>query len=161
VPYDEKWPAEFEKIKNELLPVIGNDIISIEHVGSTSVKGLYAKPIIDIDIVIEKGMFETVKGDLVKIGYIHEGDLGITGREAFKYNNKQHLMEHHLYVCDKNADELRRHITLRDYLRTHDADRDEYSKIKLAMAKKYPHDIDSYMNGKSLVVLSIFQKCGL
>jgi GrpB-like predicted nucleotidyltransferase (UPF0157 family) len=161
VPYDGSWPVEFEKIKNELLPIIGNDIISIEHVGSTSVEGLYAKPIIDIDIVIEGGMFETVKGELAKIGYSHEGNLGIAGREAFRYDNKQHLMKHHLYVCDNNSDELRRHITLRKYLRTHEADRDEYSKIKLEMPKKYPNDIDSYMNGKSSVILSILQKCGL
>lgn len=159
LPYDQNWPNEFDKIKDELLPAIGEDVIAIEHVGSTSVKGLYAKPIIDIDIVIENGMFDTVKNDLVKLGYIHAGDQGIIGREAFKYVDKQHLMDHYLYVCNKNADELKRHIAFRNYLRTHDADRDEYSKIKLEMARKYPHDINSYTNGKSSIILSIYKKC--
>lgn len=136
-------------------------IISIEHVGSTSVKGLYAKPIIDIDIVIESENFPEVKNKLYNIGYEHVGDLGITGREAFKYNDKEELMEHHLYVCPKESPELKRHLALRDYLRTHEAERNEYSQIKLEMAEKYPHDIDNYLLGKQQVILDIYKKSGL
>ena len=101
LPYDENWPAEFEKIKSELEAALMGAAISIEHVGSTAVKGLYAKPIIDIDIVIEGDMFSVVRDRLKSIGYEHEGDLGIPTREAFKYLDKKHLMEHHLYVCPK------------------------------------------------------------
>jgi GrpB-like predicted nucleotidyltransferase (UPF0157 family) len=161
LPYNEKWKEEFEKIKNELEQVIGNDIISIEHVGSTSVEGLAAKPIIDIDIVIDFEMFGQVKNKLETIGYKHEGDLGITGREAFKYENKEHLMKHHLYVCHKNNKELKKHIVFRDWLREHSDDRDMYSKIKVEMAKKYPNDIDSYIEGKTPCVIKIYKKCGL
>jgi GrpB-like predicted nucleotidyltransferase (UPF0157 family) len=161
LPYNEKWKEEFEKIKNELEQVIGNDIILIEHVGSTSVEGLAAKPIIDIDIVIDFEMFGQVKNKLDTIGYEHEGDLGITGREAFKYENKEHLMKHHLYVCDKNNEELKKHIVFRDWLREHSDDRDMYSKIKVEMAKKYPNDIDSYIEGKTPCVIKIYKKCGL
>ncbi|MGB4439996.1 MAG: GrpB family protein [Sedimentibacter sp.] len=72
-------------------------MLGIEHVGSTSVEGLSAKPIIDIDIVIKDySAFELVKEKLALIGYVHDGNLGIKDREAFKYVSKEHLQQHHL-----------------------------------------------------------------
>lgn len=157
--YNPNWKYEFEKIQAELMTVL-TDVIAIEHVGSTSVEGLAAKPIIDIDIVIEDN-FEEVKNQLGTIGYIHEGDLGISGREAFKYIDKDCVMAHHLYVCNKNNEELYRHITFRDYLRNNKKERERYSLIKKEMAAKYPEDIDSYISGKQDVILEIYKKCGL
>lgn len=161
LPYNEKWLSEFEKIKSELLNAINDSVISIEHVGSTSVVGLCAKPIIDIDIVIEDDMFDIFKEKLKIIGYIHVGDLGIAEREAFDYRDKNHLMEHHLYVCGKDAAELKRHITFRNYLRINEDARNNYSNIKIQMARKYPHDIDNYILGKQPVIQEIYKKCGL
>lgn len=158
--YNLEWKNEFQRIKNQLLTVLAGKVNSIEHVGSTSVEGLMAKPIIDIDVVIDEN-FEEVKEGLKSIGYIHEGDLGIVGREAFCYINKPHLMAHHLYVCNKDNEELHRHITFRDYLRQHKEDRDRYASIKKEMALKYPEDIDSYIEGKRSVILDIYRKCGL
>ena len=106
-------------------------------------------------------MFSTIKDKLRTIRYEHIGDLGIKGREAFSYENKPHLMNHHLYVCDKDAEELKRHLALRDFLRIHEPERNEYSRIKIEMSKKYPHDIDSYIEGKQPVILEIYEKCGL
>lgn len=160
VNYNPIWKIEFNTIKKELLSVLLGKIISIEHVGSTSVEGLWAKPIIDIDIVIDNN-FEEVKELLESLDYIYEGDLGIEGREAFKYIDKPHLMVHHLYVCNKDSEELYRHITFRNYLRNNIKDRDAYSEIKKEMALKYPHDIDSYIKGKEPVILDIYKKCGL
>ncbi|CUQ07099.1 protein YqkA [Clostridium baratii] len=105
--YNPRWKTEFEKIKEELMMALSHKIIFIEHVGSTAVEGLAAKPIIDIDIVIDDN-FKEVKMILESIDYISEGDLGIHGREAFKYYNKEHLMKHHLYVCNKDNEELHR-----------------------------------------------------
>jgi GrpB-like predicted nucleotidyltransferase (UPF0157 family) len=161
LPYDDIWAFEFEKIKMELETALKGAELSIEHVGSTSVKGLAAKPIIDIDIVIENDNFNIVRDRLREIGYEHVGDLGITGREAFKYTDKKHLMDHHPYVCAKDSSELKRHIKFRDHLRTNIIDRERYSAIKLEMASKYPHDIDNYINGKQPVILDIYKKCGL
>ena len=162
-PYNPKWAEEFEKIKSEILPVISDNIISIEHVGSTSVIGLWAKAIIDIDIIINDGMLPIIIDKLATIGYEHEGDLEITGREAFAYNDeeKANLMKHHLYVCHKDNAELRQHIVFRDYLRKNPEYCEKYSKIKIEMAKKYPHDIDSYIKSKEPVVMEIYKKCGI
>lgn len=161
VPYNPSWEEEFKRIEKELLSSINNVVLAIEHVGSTSVEGLHAKPIIDIDVVIESNMFSVVKQNLKRIGYEHVGDLGIHDREAFRYENKEHLMEHHLYVCHKDSNELKRHITFRNHLRKHDDDRDRYGQIKIEMAKKFPYDIDNYLLGKQSVILDIYKKCGL
>lgn len=111
--YNEMWTTEFEKIKAEIESVLANLCIGIEHVGSTSVVGLSAKPIIDIDIVIEDYLvFPEVIKKLNSIGYIHEGDLGIKDREAFKYVDKPHLQQHHLYVCPKYS----KHHVLINYI---------------------------------------------
>ncbi|MCV9933980.1 GrpB family protein [Flavobacterium sp. LS1R47] len=161
VPYNPNWVSEFKRIEGELLVAIKDEVLSIEHVGSTSVEGLHAKPIIDIDIVVENDLFSIVTQKLKEIDYEHVGDLGITGREAFSYKNKEHLMEHHLYVCNKESKELKRHVTFRNYLRTHADERDRYSQIKIEMAKKFPNDIDNYLLGKESVILDIYKKCGL
>ena len=162
-PYDPKWAEEFEKIKGEILPAISDSIISFEHVGSTSVIGLWAKPVIDIDIIIDDGMLPVVMEKLAAMDYDHRGDLGITGREAFGYSEeeKAHLMKHHLYVCNKNNPELMQHLALRDYLRKNPEYREKYSRIKIEMAGKYPHDIDSYIKGKEPVIMEILKLCGI
>jgi len=161
-PYDEKWKQEFERIKEELLTVLNNYIIAIEHIGSTSVEGLAAKPIIDIDIIIKDyNSFETIKEKLDQVGYTHEGDLGIKDRQAFKYVDKPHLMKHNLYVCPEYSEELKRHIAFRDYLRHNSKDRDWYGSVKILAAKHYPEDINSYMIAKSPCAVEIINRCGL
>ncbi|MBO4346743.1 MAG: GrpB family protein [Lachnospiraceae bacterium] len=157
VPYDEKWKQAFEDIKCELEAALGNLALRIEHVGSTSVEGLSAKPIIDIDVVIRNpSMLDSVIEALAKIGYRHEGDKGIPGREAFKYDGKEHLMIHHLYVCSEDAAELKRHLGFRDYLRSHPETVKEYGRVKEEGAKLYPYDIDKYIEHKSPFIESIY-----
>ena len=161
-PYDEKWKQCFEQIAGEVSVVLGELALSIEHVGSTSVPGLAAKPIIDIDVVIEdESKLQAVIGALAKIGYQYEGNLGIPGREAFGYEGKTHLMEHHLYVCPKNSPELRRHLSFRNYLRGHPEAVLEYSRIKEEAAQLFPHDIDGYINHKGTLIEKIYKEIGL
>lgn len=162
VPYNEKWPEEFEKIRLEISQALGDLSLSIEHVGSTSVYGLWAKPIIDMDVVIsDNSVLPKVIEKLKEIGYEYEGNLGIEGREAFRYEDKPELMMHHLYVCPKDSPELKRHIIFRDYLRTHPDAVEEYSKVKREGAKLYSEDIDSYIEYKSSVIEKIYRSCGL
>lgn len=162
LPYDSAWKTAFEAIRAELDAALGDLAIGIEHVGSTSVEGMSAKPIIDIDVVIpDYTVFDAVVQDLAQIGYTHEGDLGIKDREAFKYTDKPHLLKHHLYVCPQNSAELHRHITFRDFLRrTPDAVK-QYSAVKKTAAALYPDDIDGYINYKSPCIEEMYRVCGL
>lgn len=159
--WNSKWKDEFEKIVASLGKDIIYNSIKIEHVGSTSVEGMSAKPIIDLDIVIENDKFEIIKRLLNDKGYEYEGDLGIEGREAFSYSGKEELMTHHLYVCTKDSKELFKHITFRNFLRNNPALAAEYSKVKEQAAALYPDDIDKYMEFKSEIIEKIYKKCGL
>ena len=159
--WNPQWKYEYEKIVASLGKDIIYNSIKIEHVGSTSVEGLSAKPIIDLDIVIENDNFEIIKRLLNEKGYKHEGDLGIEGREAFSYSGKEELMTHHLYVCPKNSKELFKHITFRNFLKNNPALAAEYSKVKEQAAVLYPDDIDKYMEFKSKIIEKIYKKCRL
>ena len=162
LPYDSAWKTDFENIKKEIEDAIGDCIIGIEHVGSTSVAGMSAKPCIDIDVIIKDySVFEKVVSGLGVIGYVHEGDLGIKYREAFKYSGKTHLQTHHLYVCPQDSEELKRHLTFRDYLRGHTDAVQKYSAVKEKAAELFPDDIDQYMKYKSPCIEELYQMCGL
>ena len=152
----------FEKIKAEIENVLGDFALGIEHIGSTSVEGMSAKPCIDIDVVIKDySVFDTVVQKLEAIGYIHEGNLGIKDREAFKYSDKPHLMSHHLYVCPRDSEELRRHIMFRDYLRSDLKAVERYSSVKEKAAELFPNDIDKYILYKSPCIEELYKVCGL
>lgn len=162
VPYGKNWPTEFERIKQDLVIALGETAIGIEHVGSTSVEGLWAKPIIDIDVIIrDYSVFPDIVDKLASVGYRHEGDLGIGDCEAFRYDNKPGLMPHHLYVCPQASAELKRHIVFRNYLRNHPEDAAAYSEVKRRGAKLFPNDIDRYISYKSACIGEICKKCGL
>ena len=162
VPYDKKWAEDFTEIKNELDRAAGDLIIGIEHVGSTSVEGMSAKPCIDIDVVIgDYSVFDAVVSRLEAIGYIREGDLGIKDREAFKYSDKPHLQKHHLYVCPQNSKELYRHITFRDFLKGNPDAVKKYSRVKEEAARLFPDDIDKYIEYKTPCIEELYKACGL
>ena len=142
--YNPKWKVDFEEIERILQSVLGEEIISIEHIGSTAVPGLAAKPIIDIDIVYENdSTFGNIKDGLATLGYRHEGDLGIPEREAFKRNKKEvdfppvlDKIMHHLYACPVDSNELRKHILFRDFMRKNDQARKEYQQLKFELASE-------------------------
>ena len=161
-PYDENWERDFREIEAEVRGALGELVLRIEHVGSTSVPGLAAKPIIDLDAVIRdrSALGEAVER-LAAAGYTHEGDLGIPGREAFGYEGKEHLKKHHLYVCAQDSAELARHTAFRDYLRAHPEAVREYARIKREGAALYPYDIDGYIAYKAPFIEGIYRELGL
>ena len=162
LPYDTAWQSAFEKIKGEIEKAIGDLIIGIEHVGSTSVEGMSAKPCIDVDVIIKDySVFAAVIVGLKAIGYIHEGNLGIKNREAFNYSGKEHLQTHHLYVCPQYSEELHRHITFRDFLRSNAEAVKKYSLIKEKAAELFPNDIDGYIEYKAPCIKELYKECGL
>lgn len=157
--YDAAWEERFREIREELEAALGDLALRIEHVGSTAVPGLPAKPILDIDVVIrDYGVFDAAVSALKEIGYEHKGDLGITGREAFRYDGKEHLMKHHLYVCPEDSPELRRHLAFRDYLRTHPEDAAEYGRVKKEGAALYPDDVERYIAHKAPFIEKVYAR---
>lgn len=159
VPYNPEWKTEFEKIKTMITSYIGDLILTVEHVGSTSVEGLSAKPIIDLDVVIDNyDVLPSIIERLEKAGYEHEGNLGIEGREAFERTCDNDLMKHHLYVCPKDGKGYLEHVAFRDYLRENETARKEYETLKLKLAETYRHDVDSYCEKKTEFIRTILNK---
>lgn len=131
--------------------------MSIEHIGSTSVVGLAAKPIIDIDVVISSRLhLKEVIEKLNSIDYVHQGNLGIPGREAFMW--PEETRRHHVYVCSVDTPNLHDHLIFRDYLRTHPKTVLAYSNLKRRLALKYRNDRDGYTNSKTEFINSILAK---
>ena len=154
VDYDPEWPKQFERLRAPIAAALGDLAQAIEHVGSTSVPGLAAKPVIDIDVLLAAtGGLPASIARLAPLGYEHEGDLGIAGREAFRHAPA--LPVHHLYVCDPDCAEYRRHIAFRDYLRRHRDEADAYGALKRRLAEKYRNDRAGYGAAKDAFVHDI------
>ena len=157
--YDPLWPRKFNELHNMLWPAVRDLATSIEHVGSTSVPGLAAKPVIDLDIIIpSRELLPQITVRLDALGYIHRGNLGIEDREAYSIPEPKRTQR--LYVCPASSLALRNHLTLRDHLRANPQDRDAYAEIKKLLAREFPNDIDSYIAGKTDFILSILSGKG-
>jgi GrpB-like predicted nucleotidyltransferase (UPF0157 family) len=159
VPYDEEWPRIFEGIHARVWPAVQHAALRMEHVGSTSVPGLHAKPVLDICIVVpsKRDVPFVIKG-LAGLGYVHRGNLGVPDREAFA--RPEHLPRHHMYVSPRGALSLKNQLGVRDYLRSHPDAAKEYGDLKLSLARRFPEDIDSYIAGKTEFILAILRRIG-
>ncbi|WP_159888714.1 GrpB family protein [Paenibacillus puerhi] len=165
--YNYDWPGMFEELALILKCRLGKLIIDVQHVGSTSVPGLAAKPIIDMDIVISSmSLLPEVIIKLSELGYYHEGNLGVEGREAFgrkdakvPYNeDNQQKPEHHLYVCNQESEAFINHVMLRDILRRHTHLVDEYGELKKKLAIKYRDNRQAYTEGKTQFVSKVMKE---
>jgi GrpB-like predicted nucleotidyltransferase (UPF0157 family) len=164
VDYDPQWQSIFLELSKVIKETLGDWVTTIEHIGSTSVPGLAAKPIVDLTGIIETTdhLPEVIRA-LARIGYTHEGDLGIAGSEAFhragpdvpRDGSGRIWMHHHLYICARDNCELQRHLVFRDYLRAHPEKAQAYAELKKQLAQQFHHDIDSYIQGKSEFIETI------
>jgi GrpB-like predicted nucleotidyltransferase (UPF0157 family) len=155
--YRKSWIDEFNALKKVLAETLLPLPVGIDHVGSTSVPGLAAKPIIDIDLVFDKRVaFAAIESRLATIGYRHTGNQGIPGREVFKRGHatgKHPLLDsipHHLYGCLIDSAELQRHRLFRDYLIAHEEARVHYQQLKYALALEAHQDRKRYAQLKEL-----------
>lgn len=156
--YTSDWVKDFEKLKCEIKNGLHGLTYTIEHIGSTSVRNLDSKPIIDIDIIYSNQLdFEKIKLGLQKIGYYHNGNQEIKDREVFKRNDELtnellDTVKHHLYVCPVDSKALERHILSRNFLRKNDWARIKYQQMKYELAKKSNEDRKIYAAMKELNV---------
>ena len=158
--YDTQWPILFENEKEIINKVIGEYILSIEHIGSTSVPGLGSKPIIDIMIGVSK--FEDSRKCITPLktlgySYVPEFEAEIPGRRFFRKGTRADAT-HHIHLVEKDGKFWIDHLLFRDYLRTHPESAKEYYLLKKELAKKFVNDRDGYVNAKSEFIISIVEK---
>ncbi|HEV7609852.1 MAG TPA: GrpB family protein [Steroidobacteraceae bacterium] len=158
VDYDPSWPLTFAALRAPIWQALADIALSVEHVGSTSIPGLAAKPIIDIDAIIaSRADMSAAVERLAALGYAHSGTLGIEGREAFESPAGP---AHHLYVCVQGDIALANHLAIRDCLRRNPARALAYGQLKKQLARQFPADAESYVAGKTDFLVDVLRTAG-
>ncbi|HIY63369.1 MAG TPA: GrpB family protein [Candidatus Mediterraneibacter stercoripullorum] len=146
--YDPEWPLKYMRERDKITEILKDNCISIYHIGSTSVPGLAAKPIIDIMVAVRSlERVDMAAEKFADIGYEYLGEFGIAGRRYLRKGGDERTHQIHIFQAD-DWNNIGRHLAFRDYMRTHEKERDEYAKIKKDLAQKFPYDIDGYCKGK-------------
>lgn len=160
VDWSPDWPTQFELVAAVLRSALA-DIPSaaVEHVGSTSVPGLAAKPVIDIDVIVDRGSIPAAISALEEVGYRNRGDLGIANRTAMLAPDQNPAR--HVYVCVAGSLGVRNHLAVRDVLRRRPDLRDDYSAVKRALVLDGALSPDKYTAAKSDVLQRILAETDL
>jgi GrpB-like predicted nucleotidyltransferase (UPF0157 family) len=157
--YNPEWPAWFEQLRDRLWPAVSSVAVRIEHVGSTSVPGLAAKPIIDMDVVVRSPDDVAVAVErLQMIGYTWRGDLGVAGREAFYPPADGRNPPHNLYVVVENNKAHLDHWLLRDLLRSDRLACERYASLKRRNQDQARGDMDFYVAAKARLVAELLTR---
>lgn len=158
IAYNPEWPARFQALKERIWPWVAEHALSIEHVGSTSVPGLAAKDIIDMDVVVlGPDKLQACIQALCAQGYTYQGERGIAGRHAFSGGQGP---EHHLYVCLLGTLGLRNHLAVRDFMRLHPLRARAYGELKLALAREHASAPAKYGAGKTAYLVELLKELG-
>ncbi|MES2523492.1 MAG: GrpB family protein [Gemmatimonadota bacterium] len=155
VPYDTRWPVLFIEERQRLVECFDRArlTVALEHIGSTSIPGLAAKPILDIlaGYPADAAVADYIHV-LVNAGYTHRGEQGIPGREFFRIGV---LRSHHLHMAVEGGAIWRDQLLFRDRLRANDRLRDEYAALKAELARRHPRDREAYIEGKGEFVRGV------
>lgn len=146
--YNPLWTRMFEEEALKIKTILGENCIAIHHIGSTSIVGLAAKPIIDIlPIVYNLEDVDKAATQFEKMGYEYMGEYGISGRRYLRKGGDERT--HHIHIFSKkNVYDIERLLAVRDYLRSHPVACKQYADLKRKLANKYPYDNHGYCDGK-------------
>lgn len=151
VAYDITWPAQFQAEANVIKKAIGDNFVDIHHIGSTSVPGLAAKPIIDIILVVKSlQILDENNAGMTEIGYVPKGEYGIPGRRYYQKGGDHRTHQVHAFI--ENDNNIIRHIAFRDYLINNFNVCLEYAELKKKIAAECNNNIDKYCDGKDRFV---------
>lgn len=152
VEYSQEWSSMYNEEAMKIKEILGNELIEIHHIGSTSVENLKAKPIIDImPVVNDIEKVDEYNYKFEKLGYEPMGEYGMVGRRYFRKGLENRTHQIHIFGVS-DVSNIERHLAVRDYLRTHPKDAYEYGELKQELANRYPLDIEAYCLGKDAFV---------
>ena len=158
VPYDPHWAELYEQEKEALCAVFGEELLEIHHIGSTSIPGIKAKPVIDIlPVVRDIQRVDDLNDEMAELGYEAKGEYGILGRRYFRKGTEE-KHTHHVHAFQFGNPEIARHVNFCAYLRAHPGDARRYSELKEALTKRHSHDIGAYTVGKDALIAELDQK---
>ncbi|MFE3576357.1 GrpB family protein [Lysinibacillus sp. NPDC059133] len=155
VDYNHNWSSDYQKEERSIRDILQEELVNSFHIGSTSVPGLKAKPIIDILLVVNDiHKLDSFSKQFQEIGYEVKGEFGITGRRYFRKGGDHRTHQIHAFQYN-NIEEIERHLAFRDYLREHPEVCRQYGEIKSQLAMQHPNDIDGYCDGKDDFVKNV------
>lgn len=150
-PYNRKWPALYEQEITRIMSVLENEIVFAHHIGSTSIPGMSAKPIIDILLEVKDiAKIDSYHNEMIALGYEPRGELGIPGRRYFSREKPKDVRTHHIHSFQSGNIGLELHLAFRDYMIAHPEDIKIYSELKMVLARRFQWDVDGYIAGKNL-----------
>lgn len=154
-PYTSEWQGLFEEEQKLLRDCVGNYVLDIQHIGSTSIPGMIAKPILDIGIAVSN--FEEARvciAPIEQLGYEYRGENGIPRRHYFVKGTPR---THHIHMLEIGSAEWRIHLFFRDYLRQNPEVAAEYADIKKRLAYQFENERKAYTDGKAAFVQRVIQ----
>ena len=158
VPHDPNSSKLFKVEADKIAVILGQEAIAIHHIGSTAIPNIGAKPLIDILVEvhdIEK--IDEFNEEMIKLNYQPKGEFGIPGRRFF-IKGDDSTRTHHVHIFQTGDPEIERHLRFRDYLMAHPEEAQAYSRLKEELARRFPEDIESYMEGKDGFIKEIDRK---
>jgi GrpB-like predicted nucleotidyltransferase (UPF0157 family) len=156
VPHDPSWRSLFQTEATRVSVGLGENVIAVYHIGSTSIPGIYAKPV--IDMLVEVKDILAVDGKTVameSLGYEVMGAFGIQGRRYFRKDNEAGIRTHQIHAFETGSPQLARHLAFRDYMISHPGEARAYSELKRKLAAEFPSSPDDYMDGKDAFIKEI------
>ncbi|WP_339061242.1 GrpB family protein [Tepidibacillus marianensis] len=155
--YNPQWSGLFELEAAKISEVFGEELIAVHHIGSTSVPGLKAKPIIDImPVVRDIEVVDKFNDKMVALGYEPMGEFGISGRRFFRKGGDERT--HHIHIFQLDSVDVERHLAFRDFFRQHSDDAKRYGELKQLLSERYSYNIEAYIDGKNDFVKELEQK---
>ena len=150
VPHDPNWRQEFRQEAGRISAAAGSNAVAVHHVGSTAIPGIYAKPVIDLLLVIQDlAALDEKQLEMEALGYEARGEYGIPGRRFFRRDDKHGDRTHQVHAFEDGSPQIARHLAFRDYMIAHPETAQEYSDLKRELAAQHPSDIEAYMDGKN------------
>lgn len=149
VPYDPAWVEAFTESSQKVASAMRGNLVAIHHIGSTSIPGMHAKPVIDmLAVVSDIAAIDHSAAEMESLGYEALGEFGIPGRRYFRRDNANGVRTHQVHAFQDGSPDVSRHLAFRDFMRTHGTFAYQYAELKQRLAAAHPHDIEAYMDGK-------------
>ncbi len=149
VAYNPQWPKAFDEEAKQVVTAIAENVVAIHHIGSTAIPGIYAKPIIDLLVEVKDIIqVDQQNGAMTALGYEVVGEFGVPGRRFFSKDNEVGDRTHHVHAFQTGSPEIQRNLAFRDFMIAHPNHAQTYSELKRDLAKQFPRDIESYVQGK-------------
>jgi len=153
VPYDPAWPREFVRSSRAVVAALGPNLLAIHHIGSTSISGMHAKPVIDmLAVVADISAVDRHSVAMTQLGYEVMGEFGIEGRRYFRRDDSARRRTHQVHAFAEGSLHVARHLAFRDFMRAHPTLARQYGDLKQRLAVAHPHDMEAYMKGKDAFI---------